>query len=430
MILLAGAAATAQNSRLHTAPSVPSREALERLNLKLGWRAYVPMDGRRDGLISIQRDGDQLLVQTRSCLVAVLDAETGQSLWRTRVGKPYSIEQPLAFNKSAVFAVREQSVWGIDRSNGQPLWEYVLPYGAAAGPVADDRQLILTLGNGRVHYFNIEMAGRPGRLPPPADGKPQTLPEAAPRYTARGEAPKEAPPPPLWPAWSFRSSLPIETMPLYTPGSVFWAAQDGNVFALPTGLEPGERYRRQLADGEITVRPGQYHEEAYVAGRDGNVYAVQMQTGGIRWRYTAGTPALTSPVANDQEVYHVTEAGGLHCINRATGRAVWQARGVGRFVAASPKLVYAADRSGRLLILDRRRGTQLSTFEGTRDFVFPVANDVTDRIYLASNDGLIVCLHERDHDRPVRMKKEPRAPPQPKDKGKERGDGNDRMPQP
>jgi len=32
-----------------------------------------------------------------------------------------------------------------------------------------------------------------------------------------------------------------------------------------------------------------------------------------------------------------------------------------------------------------------------RDFVFPVVNGATDRIYLASNNGLIVCLHDKDY---------------------------------
>ena len=71
------------------------------------------------------------------------------------------------------------------------------------------------------------------------------------------------------------------------------------------------------------------------------------------------------------------------------------------FLAANPKYVYALDASGHFLVLDRRRGVTLSGFD-TRDFVFPISNDVTDRIYLAANNGLIVCLRDREYPKPIR----------------------------
>src|SRR5262249_46408651 len=48
LFLLAATAGAQDSSRLHTHPSVPSDAALQPLNLKLGWRTYIPMDGRRD----------------------------------------------------------------------------------------------------------------------------------------------------------------------------------------------------------------------------------------------------------------------------------------------------------------------------------------------------------------------------------------------
>ena len=40
-----------------------------------------------------------------------------------------------------------------------------------------------------------------------------------------------------------------------------------------------------------------------------------------------------------------------------------------------------------------------------RNFTVPVANDYTDRIYLAAHDGQIVCLHGRSHPKPFWNKK-------------------------
>ena len=40
-----------------------------------------------------------------------------------------------------------------------------------------------------------------------------------------------------------------------------------------------------------------------------------------------------------------------------------------------------------------------------RDFVYPVPNEITDRLYLAAHNGLIVCLHDRDYATPLRHRK-------------------------
>ena len=75
--------------RVWSQPSPPSQEALDRLNLQSAWAVHVPMDGRRDGFASIQVNGDQLIVQTRSGLITILDAENGgRALWRSRPAAP------------------------------------------------------------------------------------------------------------------------------------------------------------------------------------------------------------------------------------------------------------------------------------------------------------------------------------------------------
>lgn len=88
VLLGAAALATAgERSRRYSEPAVPSREALDRLNLKLAWRTYVPTDGRRDGLESVQViDHDQVLVQTRGGETTLLDGTDGATLWHAHLG--------------------------------------------------------------------------------------------------------------------------------------------------------------------------------------------------------------------------------------------------------------------------------------------------------------------------------------------------------
>ena len=80
-------------------------------------------------------------------------------------------------------------------------------------------------------------------------------------------------------------------------------------------------------------------------------------------------------------------------------------------MASNKKFVYATDRHGRLLVLDRETGNRLGALEEARDFVVPITNEFTDRIYLSSNDGLVISMHDRHNSKPLLMKKPPVAPP-------------------
>jgi hypothetical protein len=142
---------------------------------------------------------------------------------------------------------------------------------------------------------------------------------------------------------------------------------------------------------------------------------VDTTRGKLSWRYTTGTPVSRPPAVLEEDVFVTSEREGMARLDRATGEPVWKVP-VGRqlfannsqadqFLAASKRFVYATDSTDeRLLIVDRRRGVTLGSFN-KRDFRYPVVNYVTDRIYLAANDGTIVCLHDREQTEPLRHRK-------------------------
>src|SRR5579871_5514310 len=82
---LAGAAAQAQTVRQYTRPTVPPPEVLDRYNLRLAWRVYVPTDRLRDGLYSVQPLENEVLVQTISGAVVSLNLADGFTRWQARV---------------------------------------------------------------------------------------------------------------------------------------------------------------------------------------------------------------------------------------------------------------------------------------------------------------------------------------------------------
>jgi outer membrane protein assembly factor BamB len=437
MLVLAAPLAPAQSlARTYTRPPVPPREHLDRLNLKLAWQLFVPMDGVRDGFFSVQILDDQILVQTRSGGVVMLDAATGATLWRARHGIPYAVTQPLGYNKRLVFVTNGSHLYVLSRATGKLQWEMVLPNAPSAAPVADEDNVYLCLGTGRIYVYELpNLAARPvaaAKAPEPEE-RPTELPYRSghrPLYSLGGSSYLKRPAAePLGPQprliWQYTVGQGrLEQAPLLT--SEFLTAADSNGVFFTTSKYINRPLYSFRAEAAVSAPLGQYGESAYIASQDFNVYALDIITGRILWRVLGGAPILQRPYVTDQDVYVVPTRAGLYRINRTTGEIIWLNRSGDHFLAANPKFVYALDPTGRLLVIDKARGTLLSAYDGTRDFVFPIGNELNDRIYLASNDGLLLCLHDRDYPTPVRNKTVVEEKKEAEGKEKEKGEAKEK----
>jgi hypothetical protein len=406
------AAALAQDRDLvWSSPTVPPREALDRLNLKLAWSSVVLTESQRDGVASMQLTGKQLLVQTRSGLVTALDAETGRIQWSSRVGRSYQRPLPLAYNRKSVFVVCGTRVFSLDRDNGAQQWELVLTEGISAPPVAGEYQVYISSSTSRLSAYLLPQVDQP----PTGSASTEMADYLKDEEQASGYPPGTLAVEPIL-AWNSLTRGRLEWAPLSGPKAILSATPDGEVFSyekFPTRTRKAtELFRYRLADGPVLGQPGHYEEMAYIGSQDTNLYAVNIETGRTNWRFTAGTPIQGQPIALEKDVYVVAERLGLARVNRATGEPAWHLprggvmypsnREADHFIAANPKFVYAGDASGRLLVLDRATGLRLSSYEGLRDFKIPLANHKNDRLYFGAHNGLVVCMHDRDYPAPYR----------------------------
>ena len=124
------------------------------------------------------------------------------------------------------------------------------------------------------------------------------------------------------------------------------------------------------------------------------------RSGELLWKFAAGDPVIDSPVVIEDRVYATTELGGMFCLNAKTGKQIWWAPEVLHFVAAGKQRVYAADKLGRLRILDARNGATLDSLP-TSTMPIKISNGQTDRIYLATEGGIIQCLREVEQVNPI-----------------------------
>jgi outer membrane protein assembly factor BamB len=443
-------------SRQYTVPPIPPEDALARLNLALQWHAYLPMDGVRDGIYSTQIQENQLLFQLRSGRVVALDSATGAEQWRNQVGVPYTPPIGFGSNSDSVFIAKGVHLFALDRATGAVQWEYEVPNVPAAAAVSDDRHLYLPTGNNRLLALLLPDLKAP--LPAPVVAAPPAPSEIAPpplsarvngalsggrpmsahgvsgqslesisAITARGrtvrsigplssalQANKErvtGPQPQIM--WEFHSDVPpdtrLETETVITQDFLLTAGTNGVLFAL-SKYAPRELYRFQT-DAPISASLGQYGEIAYIASEDFRIYALNIVTGRVLWRFVGGGPILRTPRITDDDIYFTAQRAGLYRLDRRSGAMVWRNGNADRFIAVNRKFVYATDRDNRLLILDRNNGEQLAVYAGTIDFVVPLSNTRNDRLYLASNDGLVLCLHDRDYPTPLVVKNIAQAQP-------------------
>jgi outer membrane protein assembly factor BamB len=241
--------------------------------------------------------------------------------------------------------------------------------------------------------------------------------------------------------WDHQTNLRIQCPPALGTDAVLVVATDGTVLVM---LKQGAEFRpwRRVLDAPVapvTAPPGQSGDDVYVAAESGSVYAFHLPSRAeyarltansrdeleppITWRFGANAPVRFGPIVCGEDLYIVPETGGLIRLNRATGERWWTSPTAKRFLAANPKFVYATDALGRLLVLDRARGTVLSALD-TSAFVWGAVNDQTDRVILGANDGTVIALHDRAYPAPLAQHAPPAAPPaKPAGETPEKADG-------
>ena len=138
----------------------------------------------------------------------------------------------------------------------------------------------------------------------------------------------------------------------------------------------------------------------YMAARDGRLYCVNMNNGVLNWDFQSGRPIRRKPHVIGANVFVTPDYRGIYCLAKVTGNQFWWTPGVEEFLAATYDRVFAADSAGNVVILNRHTGTLIGTLP-LRNFSKRVNNDRTDRLYLATPSGRVVCIREMSSQQPT-----------------------------
>jgi hypothetical protein len=140
-------------------------------------------------------------------------------------------------------------------------------------------------------------------------------------------------------------------------------------------------------------------ELLYVGSFDMNAYALDAQTGEIRWSSPAEAAVWGAPLYVDGVVYFADLSGNVYAVGAESGEKIWSTTVESAYVVAQP--VYAdgkvfiasagdpaeqlGDRSGALVALDAETGEQLWR-ETTARPLFTTPVIVGDTVVVAEED--------------------------------------------
>ncbi len=415
-LLLTVAAVLVPGSRLwaSAADAIISEPLAERHGLTRPWLTQLQIDHGRGRVVDMVLHDGTLYLQTDRATLSAIDAETGHQLWSRIVGRPEHPSMTPCANDDFVATVNGSRLYVCNRYNGDLLYETQLDSGPSGGPALSAKFAYVPMAIGTVMAYRMEPLTDPekelGKIKKDMTPEEKAAAEQDRRDNLRLR--QEYIPPLACKSAGRPVSQPMVLTQNREEEFVVWPTDRGFLsLARIDRRDPSAlivKYELK-ADAAIAARVAYLPPDpkvrgdqgvVYAASRDGYVYAMLEKSGELLWKFPTGEPVLESPAVVDNRVYVPTQLGGMFCIDAKSGKQCWWAPEIVRFLAASKHRVYGADRGGRTQVLDAKGGARLDILP-TELSAVKLANTETDRIYLATDTGLVQCLHEIELSQPI-----------------------------
>ena len=189
-----------------------------------------------------------------------------------------------------------------------------------------------------------------------------------------------------------------------------WFGSKKHSVEQPTELKPIENKvqlniikKVSIGDGTIfnhvKLSPFVIENEVYLASRDGNVVAYNLETGDVLWESSLKTQLSSGPHAAGDKIYVCDSSGNVTALNRISGKQVWRVKLSSEILSRTVEsdgylVVRTAD--GSIFALDSDTGKQqwvfdrsmpVLTLRGTSDPV--IASGI---VYAGLDSGKLVAI--------------------------------------
>ena len=191
--------------------------------------------------------------------------------------------------------------------------------------------------------------------------------------------------------WKFETKSRIASSPAVSDGLVYFAAYDGNFYAIDAaagtlrwkfategerqftakhlhGMQPAAQWMPDPWDCWLSS-PAIWRGTVYFGSGDGNVYALDAQTGSMKWKFKTGDVVHASPAIADGMVFIGSWDSYFYALDAETGAEKWRFKtgedaavhnqqGIQSSAAVADGTVYFGCRDSHLYALDEFTGAK------------------------------------------------------------------------
>jgi outer membrane protein assembly factor BamB len=190
--------------------------------------------------------------------------------------------------------------------------------------------------------------------------------------------------------WRVMAGGPVTGRPLLVNNDddLIFASQGGSVFCC-TAAQKVLNWRARTGGpiiGEIALDgPG-----VFVAGTDRSLYRFNALSGTREWRLRFPEPLNQGPVVNGGIVFQFCEGEGITAVDAENGEVLWQVADAQRFLCRGVDDALLVSRGGEIIQVAVATGKTLHRVKLPGN-VMAVRNTTDDTLYLASNQGQVLC---------------------------------------
>ena len=368
---LIGALAVAQST---AKVQLPTQQQLSRLGLERVWWAQAVINTQRDKIEHVSIDEEVVYVQTTSGITTAFDTETGRQKWALRLGRYDQPSFAAISNEEEALIVVGSTMFGIEKNTGRLLWQLILDGQPSTGPTVDANQVYFGTLDGSVYAYNLKKIRKMW----------------AERRLPGGE----------WEAqvWKYKAGKEITSPPIVAGRSVNFASRNGSLYSISS---MDRKLIYQIETDKPLVTPlARLDNMMYVASEDNSFLALNLLNGQVEFEFTSGMPIRTPIWAINRDLFVFPERSGVISLDPKNGNRKWNNPTLKNFVAMIDGAIATLDYNGNLVVVTLEKGQTVGTLP-VRQYSRPVGNDRTDRIFLATESGLVVCIRQIGHTYPV-----------------------------
>lgn len=381
----------------------------ERMGLVREWVAQIPFDSARadlehvvvgDGLV-VAQTGDGGVHAFAATPFAATTAPRpgapalGSLLWSRTLGAADGPTTVAGIGPRLVTVARDLELFAVDRDTGAARWRQRLGRLPGGGAVEIGDWVYALQSGGGVRRLTFDP------LQPTADESApvavqRTKPgakKAAKKAIADAKPTAES----LRPR-TFDSAGPVERPVRALGKGVAWTTTGGVLVTMqPTELD-WDRFEFALNSPAVDapITRGDAVFAATAAADLARVDFVESGSRGLRtgWHVVLDAVPDAGPFLGGDTLVVSLGESGLAAFSAETGAALWRSPVAGRVLAVVGDRVWIIDRTGRLAGIDLATGERRERL-CLGGFSFPVVNAESDRLILASPDGLLAVLAPR-----------------------------------